>query len=192
MIGSARADIVTTLCGSLSNREIIAQADQVVACTMPVDWKLAKPQGEGVVFPEGPMVSVPRDVADRVRTLLLAPGSYRVGGEEKDCSPDYQIRIRFMKGTESIDVDFCFGCDVLIFRRDTEVFGEEDFDPASESLFAEFLGLFPDDTAMKMYDGARKARKKRQTEANQALQTTSVTRSGFGKVAVSDPQRRGV
>jgi len=28
--------------------------------------------------------------------------------------------------------------------------------------------------------------------ANQALQTTSVTRSGFGKVPVSDRQRRGV
>jgi hypothetical protein len=27
---------------------------------------------------------------------------------------------------------------------------------------------------------------------NQALQTTSVTRSGFGKVPVSDRQRRGV
>ena len=31
-----------------------------------------------------------------------------------------------------------------------------------------------------------------QTRANQALQTTSVTRSGFGKVSVSDRQRRGV
>ena len=31
-----------------------------------------------------------------------------------------------------------------------------------------------------------------QRSANQALQTTSVTRSGFGKVPVSDRQRRGV
>jgi hypothetical protein len=31
-----------------------------------------------------------------------------------------------------------------------------------------------------------------QRVSNQALQTTSVTRSGFGKVPVSDRQRRGV
>ena len=37
---------------------------------------------------------------------------------------------------------------------------------------------------------AMKSRKKK--TANQTLQTTSVTRSGFGRVSVSDRQRRGV
>ena len=32
----------------------------------------------------------------------------------------------------------------------------------------------------------------KERQPNQALQTTSVTRSGFGKVSVSDRQRRGV
>ena len=34
--------------------------------------------------------------------------------------------------------------------------------------------------------------KRKERQPNQALQTTSVTRSGFGKVSVSDRQRRGV
>ena len=87
----------------------------------------------------------------------------------------YPIDIR-VDGTMRIGGSFAPGRTALLFRF------------KGESLIEVFLFHSLSDKPNEMIWTMQK----NERQPNQALQTTSVTRSGFGKVSVSDRQRRGV
>lgn len=154
--------------GSRENLEIIRQAERVEACPLIIDWDASGKDGKGMISSEGSYLTVGESDAALFKTRLLAPSSYTWGGEEKDCMPDYHLRIRFHRGGSRVDVDFCFGCDILEFHHGTKVFGHKDFDPVSKELFSVFLRLFPADPTMRLLKERREAwEKKRKKEAKQ-------------------------
>lgn len=168
---AAAEERVVGLLGSPENFETIRQAERVEACPLIIDWKAST---KGPVSSEGPYVALSESDASLFKTKLVASSSYLWGGGEKDCMPDYHLRARCYRGSRRVDVDFCFGCDVLEFHRGKEVYGHKDFDPVSKELFAVFLRLFPADPTMRLLAERREAwEKKRKKAANPAPAPTA-------------------
>ena len=93
-------------------------------------------------------VDVPDDLAAQLRQILLDATIYR-WDEGKMCEPVYGIRIQFSEGDSTVDVLFCFECDILAVYHDGKVVGGEDFDDARSRLVAIVQKLFPDDEAIQ-------------------------------------------
>ena len=91
---------------------------------------------------------VPAERAKKLAQALLSPQTYEWEAA-KACVPIYGVKISFFKGSERVDVFFCFACDVLAVASGDSVFGAEDFDH-SRLLFVQIVKeLFPDDPVIQ-------------------------------------------
>jgi hypothetical protein len=68
--------------------------------------------------------------------------------EEKSCTPDYGVRLRFSKGAETVEFLLCFECDSLQVMRNGEPV-QKDFDPAHAALVRAIQAVFPTDNTMR-------------------------------------------
>ena len=68
--------------------------------------------------------------------------------DEKSCAPDYDVRLRFSKGAETVEFLLCFECDSLQVTHNGEPV-QKDFDPAHAALVRAIQAVFPADNAIK-------------------------------------------
>jgi hypothetical protein len=163
--------------GAKENYETVRQAERVEACPLIIDWAASAKEGKGIISSEGAYVDLSESDARLLKAKLVNSASYLWGTEEKECSPDYHLRVRLYHRNKRVDVDFCFGCDILQFHRGTEMFAEKNFDPTSKELFSVFLRLFPSDPVMLHLKERRESwEKKRKKEANQSSQRNAMDR----------------
>lgn len=93
-------------------------------------------------------VDVSDNIVSQLRKILLDASIY--GWEfAKGCEPDYGVRIQFSDNDNTVDVLFCFECDILAVYHNGKVVGGEDFDNARSRLVAIVQKLFPDDEAIQ-------------------------------------------
>ncbi len=102
--------------------------------------------------------------------------------------PELSLRARFERESETLDVSFCFGCDILQFHRGTHVISEVDFDSGADELFAILLKVFPDDTTMRFLSERRAAWKQKKSEANQPSQHNAGSRPSSGDSPAPETQ----
>ena len=88
--------------------------------------------------------------ADRLqlRDLLLDKESYELE-MAKACEPIFGVGVTFARGEQSVDVLFCFECDILAVYQDGRVVGDEDFDPARTRLVRLMKNFFPADDVIQ-------------------------------------------
>lgn len=88
--------------------------------------------------------------ADRLqlRDVLLDKESYELE-MAKGCEPVFGVGVTFVKGERSVDVLFCFACDILVVYQDGKVVGDEDFDPARTRLVRLVKNFFPTDDVIQ-------------------------------------------
>lgn len=100
-------------------------------------------------FPtQGNVVSVPPGIASAIGECLVNPDLYR-WHMLVTCIPDYGVRVTFFRGTDRVDVLFCFECNlVLTFWNERQVQGAY-FPGARSSVLAKIKELFPDDQAIQ-------------------------------------------
>jgi hypothetical protein len=96
----------------------------------------------------GQPVELSTSQAKALRSLLLHHDSYE-WDVAKECLPVYGVRVQFLKRDESVDVLFCFECDVLGVFRDGKSVAGEDFDPIRGKLLEIIKPLFPKDEVIQ-------------------------------------------
>jgi hypothetical protein len=80
----------------------------------------------------------------QLAALLLDPRSY-VWNEAKGCDPLYGVRLEFKRKDETVDVIFCFECDILTVYHNGVAGSGEDFDPIRPALVPLMKEIFPKD-----------------------------------------------
>jgi hypothetical protein len=68
--------------------------------------------------------------------------------EEKNCTPDYGVRLRFTKGAETVEFLLCFECDHLQVTHNSESV-QKDCDAARAALVQAIRAVFPTDNVIK-------------------------------------------
>ena len=84
----------------------------------------------------------------QLRDLLLDKESYELE-MAKGCEPIFCVGVTFARGEQSVDVLFCFECDILAVYQDGRSVGDEDFDPARTRLVKLVKKFFPDDDVIQ-------------------------------------------
>jgi hypothetical protein len=110
---------------------------------------------------QGPLVDVPKPLADRARKLVVEPKTYDVGTR---CEFSPGVLLRFFKGEEHADVLFCFHCGDASFAKPEAEWPKEvmgfaaphdyerariGFAPGYDALLKLMREIFPKDTALK-------------------------------------------
>jgi len=155
----AQAVQVNALLGSKANDEIVQQADRVEACPLLIDWAESELENKYITY-EGTCLSLNAADASFLKKTLLAAESYTKNPGKKDRAPVYHFRVRFLHGNDRVEVDFHFSSDLLLLHHGSKTFGQKDFDPAGDQLFAVLLRLFPKDPTMLLVKDERGARSK--------------------------------
>ncbi|MEJ7594994.1 MAG: hypothetical protein WKF77_26000 [Planctomycetaceae bacterium] len=83
-----------------------------------------------------------------LRSTLLDASSYE-WDSVKGCIPTPGVLIQFKKGSEVVDVLFCFECDNLAAYYNGVIAGGEDFDNARGTFLSVIKELFPDDNVIQ-------------------------------------------
>jgi len=91
---------------------------------------------------QGPIRAV-RDKARRLSDVLLDFDTYQ-WTVTKLCSPDYGVKVRFLRGTSLVEVLFCFECDILAVTANGAT-REENFDFNHNALVKVVQEIFPRD-----------------------------------------------
>ena len=98
------------------------------------------------------VISGPVDVGDELAmqaaALLLDPDSY-LWDAAKGCEPVYGVRLEFVQGETTVDVAFCFDCDILSVYTQGKAVGGEDFDNIRPQLVGIMQKIFPKDEAIQ-------------------------------------------
>ena len=135
---------VEELVGGKEAYETIARPDKVEA------WLLTSSYASGT-FQEkkdrvGP-VKLKQEVARKFSDELLSFDSYfwRVG---KGCMPDYGVRLRFTRSSDTVEFILCYECDILQVTHNSKT-QEGNFDPAHAKLVNAIKSVFPNDEAIR-------------------------------------------
>ena len=88
--------------------------------------------------------------ADRVRLqkVLLDENSYELNSA-KGCEPVFGVGLSFLTDKRTVDVLFCFQCDILVVYDNGKEVGGEDFDPVRPQLVAVMKNIFPGDEVIQ-------------------------------------------
>ncbi len=105
-----------------------------------------KPFG-GYPVTAGP-VDISLEEAEKVVSILSNETIYE-WDSTKACEFQPGVAVRFTGAEETVEIVFCFSCEVLAVYRNDERVGSEDFDKARESLAAIVKRWFPDDEAIQ-------------------------------------------
>jgi len=141
---------VETMLGGAQVVETIRGPDRVEAHRLkPYDFIASERESTLADFPvESGPVDVSREVHSKVSAALLTHGSY--GWEyAKSCIPRYGVRLTFIRGTNRVDILFCFECDILLVFNNDRVSGGEDFDPARPVFVKAIKQIFPQDKVIQ-------------------------------------------
>jgi hypothetical protein len=94
-------------------------------------------------------VPVPQELARQLASVLMSYNTYG-WNYGKACDPIYGARLGFVdKEGHSVDVVFCFECDILAVYRDGKLVRGKDFDAARPHFVRAMKILFPQDKAMQ-------------------------------------------
>jgi hypothetical protein len=100
----------------------------------------------------GDGVPVSPDTAAEFAKLLSSTNSFKLDSA-KGCVPVYGVQIRFTKDRQTLDLLFCFACDIFLTYLNGKRVGGEDFDPIRPQIVAIMKSLFPkDDVIQKLRD----------------------------------------
>ena len=96
----------------------------------------------------GDPVKLNDEQTSRLRAVLLSEKTY-VWDVAKACEPLYGVRVEFQHESQSVDVLFCFECDILTVYENEKVADGEDFDPARDAFVTIFKEVFPEDDVVQ-------------------------------------------
>ena len=83
-----------------------------------------------------------------LKRVLLDQQSYELLSA-KGCEPIFGVGVTFEKGADTVDVLFCFQCDILVVYHHDEDVGGEDFDPVRPTLISVMKQTFVDDDVIQ-------------------------------------------
>jgi hypothetical protein len=92
----------------------------------------------------GPIIVDTKTAAD-LSKALLDEKTYCLWDEGKGCIPSPGVMLRFIRDTGSVDIAFCFECDMLFTYQGSEPIYGANFDYSHNSLLTYFVKLFPTD-----------------------------------------------
>ena len=90
-----------------------------------------------------------KETAAALRTLLLSGKTYDWKASNGGRQPQFYLRLRFHRGEELVDLDFCFMCHVVHITRAGEEIGHANFSPNSDLILQALRRVFPDDEPLK-------------------------------------------
>jgi hypothetical protein len=92
----------------------------------------------------GDPVDVDAEMMKQLAESLLDPRGY-LWDLAKGCDPLYGVRLEFKRKDETVDVVFCFQCDILSVYHHGASVASEDFDPLRPALVPLVKKIFPKD-----------------------------------------------
>ena len=105
----------------------------------------------------GDAVPVDDVTAAKLTELFTNSGSFRLDSA-KGCAPIYGVQVRFARKAATLDILFCFACDIFTTYVNGKSAGGEDFDPIRPELVRIMKSLFPkDDVIQKLTESGRPA-----------------------------------
>ena len=93
-------------------------------------------------------ITVDTNTSQELANVLLDDSTY-LWDLGKGCEPDYGVRVRFVQSDDTVDVLFCFACDILSVYFNGDLVGGEDFDDARLKMVAIMKELFPQDDVIQ-------------------------------------------
>jgi hypothetical protein len=159
IVRRARYESVAEMFGGKYSLQTVQHPTRVEACCLGplpqgISWQEAS-LGDYPVT-SGPF-EVVKTIAEPASEALLSPDTY--GWDfAKDCAPVYGVRLSFLRGSERIDVLFCFECDVLLVGRNGRVTGGEDFDFGRSVFVRAVKAIFPDNEVIQRLRENRRGR----------------------------------
>lgn len=141
-IFNQRSQDIPRLFGGSDGVQIVRQAKTVLA------WRVVGTNEFHELLYDyemrGKPVELSTSQAQSLRNLLLDHDSYE-WDVAKGCMPIYGVRVQFLEEDQSVDVMFCFECDILTIFRNGKITTGEDFDTIRGRLLEIIKPLFPDD-----------------------------------------------
>jgi hypothetical protein len=123
--------LMNSVYGSAAARAVVEdpQRVQVYRLDALADERAYPDQIADYPIASGPF-DVPDETAAEIAEAILSPGSYDWGSEAKGCLPRFGVRVAFIRGTEQVDVLFCFECRILYVGHGGSLVGSGSFDHA--------------------------------------------------------------
>lgn len=144
---------IEKLFGGADNFDIIASQERVDAFKLrrPGRDEVGRSYNQWSVI--GAPVRVDSDVASRFSKGLTSESTYPRFDAPKACDPVPGYMLRFFAGGRSIDVCFCFECQVLFTYRGPESIWYANFDESTPAIASLFLKVFPADADLRRLAG---------------------------------------
>lgn len=146
--GVPRLGRMGKLYGGPEGLDAVESPDKVEA------FRLRPPQpGESAAhFNEWPVVGtairVSPDLASRLSRGLTRESTFPRWEEPKLCDPRPGFKLRFTGSGRSVDIVFCFECEILFTYRASESIWYANFDGSTKAIAGLFLQLFPNDPVL--------------------------------------------
>ncbi len=149
----SKQDFPTQFYGSKNNMEVVMGASKVSACRLSpprddqgdLDHKKLKDFDTLKHYKVGTPIDVPDKTLAELRKVLGDPKTHDPESV-KACIPIYGVRYIFTQGGQTVTVNICFLCDILVTAEGDKIVGGGSFDPASPELLRIAKTLFPKDT----------------------------------------------
>jgi hypothetical protein len=138
---------VEDLLGGSAAYETVASPDQIEA------WLLTPNVDNGREIPKAgrtPAVKLSPSAAKNFSHILTDFDSY-LWDVGKKCMPDFGVRLRFSRGSDTVEFMLCYQCDILQITHDGHI-KSGDFDPSHGALVKAIQAVFPNDEAIKQLD----------------------------------------
>jgi len=144
---------VAELFATPENLQVVRRATKIDACLLRHVEALVRPDGSidrsTERYEETSFVSVPPDVAARLKDLLAHEKTYDWKASSGGRRPQFYLRLRFQRGEEAVAVDFCFLCQVLRLTGHGAEIGHANFRPNADLILQALLKVFPDDQPLR-------------------------------------------
>lgn len=137
------------LFGGADNLDIVTAPERVDAFKLrrPGRDEAGKPYNQWPVI--GAPVRVPPDVASRLSNGLTSEATYPRFDMPKACDPAPGYMLRFFADGRSVDVCFCFECQILFTYRGPDSIWYANFDESTKAIASLFLKVFPADDDLR-------------------------------------------
>ncbi len=140
---------IDKLFGGPDNVDLVASPERVEAVKLrrPARDQESKPYNQWAQI--GAPVRVPDDLASRFGRGLTSQSTYPRGDAPKACDPVPGYMLRFTAYGRSVEVCFCFECNILFTYRGSESIWYANFDESEKEIAALFLKVFPADEDLR-------------------------------------------
>ena len=148
--GCQAAERLDSLFGDAGAQGVVAKPTKVQAYRL-ADKSFYQPTVKDYKTTAGP-IAVDEALAARLSKLLLDRDNY-LWDVAKGCEPIFGVRLEFTQGDKSVDLFFCFECDILAVYFRGKPVGSEDFDTMRPQLVEIVQKIFPDDMVIQDLKG---------------------------------------